>query len=246
MTRKWKWLAGLLVGFVLITTLAIMNPVLAGKTASNSAGSEPAQYRPQNAGNGAAAPAPAESRTAADLFQVDTIPAYYNIQLRIDTIEGESLFQHPDGEGWIDVLSFRWGLSQPLLAASARAGAASGGKVAVETLDFTHLLDKASPKLMTACAKGEHLREAVLELWALGSEPQKFYELKLNDVIVSSVDLAGMSYMPPAGDVSQVSALSPYRPSENVALNFSKIEWTWHAGPRSEAVYVKYGFAQLL
>jgi type VI secretion system secreted protein Hcp len=53
-------------------------------------------------------------------------------------------------------------------------------------------IDKASPLLMRACAKGEHIKEVKLEVAKLTPDGQvNFWEITLKDVIISSYDSSG-------------------------------------------------------
>jgi type VI secretion system secreted protein Hcp len=80
---------------------------------------------------------------------------------------------------------------------------------------MVHTLDKASPKLVLSCCKGEHIPEVKIELCRATLDKQKYMEYKLSDVIVSSVK-------PSAGTLT-----GQVRPLEEVSFNYGKIEWTY-------------------
>ena len=68
----------------------------------------------------------------------------------------------------------------------------------------------ASPKLMAHCASGKHLTDATLTcLRASGETAEKYLEIKLTDVVISSYQTGGSD-----GDL----------PIETMTLNFAKIE----------------------
>ena len=122
--------------------------------------------------------------------------------LKIQGIPGESSDSKHKDE--IDILSFQWGVSQ----VGAEFGGA--GKVSVQDFSFTHVLDKASPKLFLACVTGEHIKEAMLTVRKAVADRDQLEYLKygLSDILVTKVEQAGSS--------------DP--PMESVSLNFIKFE----------------------
>lgn len=127
--------------------------------------------------------------------------------LKIDGIEGESMDAKHKGE--IDLESWSWGESN---AGSHAAGGGGGaGKVAMQDFHFVMKINKASPKLMGACATGEHLKKATLICRKAGKEQQEFLKIVFSDLLISSYQTGGSSH----GDVL---------PTEQISLNFSKIE----------------------
>lgn len=81
----------------------------------------------------------------------------------------------------------------------------------MQDLHITKKIDKASPKLMLACADGEHLKKATLTCRKAGTEQQEFLKYTLSDVLVSSYQTGGHS----TGDTI---------PLDQVSLNFAKVE----------------------
>ena len=75
---------------------------------------------------------------------------------------------------------------------------------------FTMKVNKASPKLMLACATGKHIKETVLVVRKAGGSGDELMRVKLHDVLVSSYQIGGSG-----SDV----------PTEELSLNFSKIEF---------------------
>ena len=73
------------------------------------------------------------------------------------------------------------------------------------------LVNKASPKLFLACAKGEHFKEVVLAVRRTGASPAEFLKWRFTDVLISSYQTAGDS---------ATGAL----PVDDASLKFSKIE----------------------
>jgi type VI secretion system secreted protein Hcp len=128
--------------------------------------------------------------------------------VKFDGIEGES--QDSQHQKEIELLSINWGADQS--GTSGYGGGAGGGKVAMRDINMTKRFDKASPKLMLACCKGDHIRNAVITLRKAGGEQQEYMFIKLNDVIISSVSAGGSSE---GGDDI---------PLEELSVNFGKIE----------------------
>ena len=125
--------------------------------------------------------------------------------LKLDGIEGESTDAKHKGELVLE--SFGWGVSQ---AASAGAGGGRGsGKAQFQELVVVLRTSKASPKLFSACATGQHLKSAVLTARKAGKAPLEFLTITLGDVLVSSFQETGS-----AGEV----------PLETVSLTYAKVE----------------------
>ena len=128
--------------------------------------------------------------------------------LKLDGIDGESVDDKHKGE--IEITSWSWGLSQ-----TAHAGGGGGGAGKSVPLDFTfgHRIDKASPKLMLACATGQHIKQATLTCRKAGGQQQEYIKIRLEDCIVSSVALS-------AHDRDTL-------PTEQFSLNFVKIDFSY-------------------
>jgi type VI secretion system secreted protein Hcp len=105
----------------------------------------------------------------------------------IDTIKGES--QDDKHKDEIEVFSWTWGLSQS--GPMAQGGGGGRSKASFQDLNFTHHVDKASPLLMLACAKGEHIKEATITVRKGGDDQQEYLVIKMTDVLVTSVSTSG-------------------------------------------------------
>lgn len=127
--------------------------------------------------------------------------------LKLDGIEGESTDAKHKNE--IEVLSYRWGVSQQ--GTSGTGGGAGAGKAAFDDLQFVARPQRSSPKLFVACASGKHLKQGVLTVRKGGAKKFEFLKLTLSDVLVSSYEQAGPD------DEADGS------PLEEVALSFAKI-----------------------
>lgn len=127
--------------------------------------------------------------------------------LKIEGVDGESSDDRHKNE--IALLSFSWGEAQ--LTPTGGGGGGGAGKATMQDFHFTMLVNKASPRLFLACAKGEHFKTAVLSVRRAGAALTDFLKWQLSDVLVSSYQTAGEL----AG-----SAL----PADHVSLGFGKIE----------------------
>ena len=109
-----------------------------------------------------------------------------SIFARIGTIQGES--QDAKHKDEIEVLSWSWGVSQ---SGTMVHGGGGEGKASFQDFNFTHYVDKASPVLMTACATGEHVKDATITVRKDGKGPLEYLVIKMSDVLVTSVSTSG-------------------------------------------------------
>ncbi|MGH9369721.1 MAG: Hcp family type VI secretion system effector [Thermoanaerobaculia bacterium] len=126
--------------------------------------------------------------------------------LKLDGVPGESADDKHKGE--IDVESWSWGATQA--GTMDRGGGGGAGKIQMQDFHFVMKVNKATPKLMLACAKGEHIPNAVFVARKAGGKQEEYLNLKFGDVMVSSYQTGG--------SVGQVI------PMDQISLNFSKIE----------------------
>lgn len=129
--------------------------------------------------------------------------------LKIDGIEGES--QDAKHQKEIDVESWSWGETQT--GTHAAGGGGGAGKVQMQDFHFVMRVNKASPKLMLACATGEHIKETTLTCRKAGGDQQEYLTIKFSDLMVSSYQTGGS-----AGDAV---------PIDQISLNFAKIEYEY-------------------
>jgi type VI secretion system secreted protein Hcp len=130
-----------------------------------------------------------------------------DIFMKIGDIKGESNDDKHKGE--IEVLSWSWGATQ---TGSMAYGSGGGtGKVNFQDLVFTHHLDKASPVLYQSCAGGDHIKEATLVQRKAGKGQQEFLVIKMNDVLITTVQVSD-------------HASDGGAPVEQVGLQWSKID----------------------
>jgi type VI secretion system secreted protein Hcp len=131
-----------------------------------------------------------------------------DIFAKIGDIKGESLdVKHKDE---IEVLSFSWGVTNAGVIGSGGGGGA--GRATFQDLSIVHKIDKATPRLLEACATGGHLKDATITRRKAGKGQQEYLIIKMNDVIVTGVAL---------GDSGGEAG------SETVSLAFAKVDFEY-------------------
>ena len=126
-------------------------------------------------------------------------------------IKGESRDKVQGPKGDIDVLSWSWGMSQS--GTTHMGGGGGAGKANFQDLSFTKYADSASNGLMTALAKGSHIPKCVLLVRKAGEGQQKYIQITLEEVLVTSVSLGGSG--------------GEDRFTESVTLNFGKVTYDY-------------------
>lgn len=132
--------------------------------------------------------------------------------LMLDGIKGES--QDDKHKDEIDIESFSWGMSQS--GSGHRGGGQGTGKVDVNDITITKIIDKSSPSLMLACANGKHIPKGKITVRKAGENPLDYFTIDLEGILVSGYQTAG-------------SEGANERPAENISLNFVKVKieyWT--------------------
>ncbi len=128
--------------------------------------------------------------------------------LKIEPIKGETRDKDASKVGTIDVLAWSWGMSN---SGTTHVGGGGGaGKVNVQDLSLTKYIDSASPSLQLACCNGKHFDEATITVRKAGETPLVYLTIKMTEVLVTSVSTGGSG--------------GEDRLTENVSLNFSKVE----------------------
>ncbi len=130
--------------------------------------------------------------------------------LKLYGIDGESMDAKHKNE--IDLMSWSWGETQS--GTFAFGGGGGAGKVSMQDFNFVMRANKSSPKLLLACATGEHIKSAVLTCRKAGKEQQEYLKIKFSDCLVSSFQTGG-------------SGGSDIVPCDQISLNFAKIEYEY-------------------
>ncbi|MGB9605218.1 MAG: Hcp family type VI secretion system effector [Bryobacteraceae bacterium] len=130
--------------------------------------------------------------------------------LKIDGIEGES--QDSKHKGEIEIES--WSFGEVQTGTASHGGGLGAGKVQMQDFNFVMKVNKASPKLFLACARGDHIKSAVLTCRKAGKDQQEYLKVTFSDILVSSFQTSG-------------AASSDMLPMDQISLNFSKIEFEY-------------------
>lgn len=126
--------------------------------------------------------------------------------LKIDGVQGESTDAKHKGE--IDVFSWSWGESNPVIPEPDGAGMRTG-KPNVSSLNLMTRFSKASPVLLEACLTGQRFATAVLTGRNAGGKAGfEYLTFSLSEVAVESIQESASA----GGDDS---------PTESVSLAFA-------------------------
>jgi type VI secretion system secreted protein Hcp len=112
-----------------------------------------------------------------------------------------------DTIGQIEILDLSTGATSSGL--NTGGGGGGSGKVTFQDLQFTKVTDATSPKLLLACATGQHIKNASLTYTSRRGSPTIQYDLE--DVLVTSFS---------------IDQNPSDRPTETVTVTYSKIKLT--------------------
>lgn len=107
---------------------------------------------------------------------------------KYDGFDGESKDENHDK--WIDVLSIDWGASQPTAGASGMSRRRGGAEV--EDMVITFQYEKAAPKLVERCLKGQVIPKLEIELVGVfGGSRATYLRYELKNVMITGYDISG-------------------------------------------------------
>lgn len=114
--------------------------------------------------------------------------------LKLDGIKGESTdAKHKDE---IDVESFSWGINATDEKGDVR------GKPEISDFKFVMQMSKASPKLMEACATGQHIKSATLTGRRSGDSQLEFIKVELDQILIGLYQVGGGGESLPMEEIS--------------------------------------------
>jgi type VI secretion system secreted protein Hcp len=149
--------------------------------------------------------------------------------LKIDGIQGES--QDKVHKNEIQIESFSWG--QTNAGTAATGGGMGAGRVQMQDFHFVMGVNKASPKLILACATGEHIKNAILVCRKAGKEQQEYLKITFSDLLISSYQTGGSGVVP----------------TDQISFNYSKLEYEYKEqkadGTLGGAVKAMYDLKQI-
>jgi type VI secretion system Hcp family effector len=142
----------------------------------------------------------------------------YDFELDQGSVSVPASGEHDDGDDADQTISFdagasyvpisdvQWGLSRAM---------GGGGPAAADSLSFVMSVNKASPALMLACAKGEHIPEVILTLHrTVDGRREAYLQITMTDVLISSFQSGG-------------SSVGDNVPTDQVSINFTKVEFNY-------------------
>jgi type VI secretion system secreted protein Hcp len=132
-----------------------------------------------------------------------------NAYLNVSGVTGPSTSK----PGYIDILSFSWGVSQTAVYGAGASGKESkAGRADFSNLTIMKVLDATTPLLADHCASGDIL-PAVFIVYdkPVGDKQQDYFRIYLKDALVTSVQLSG----------------SNENPSESVSFAFQGVEYAY-------------------
>ncbi|MGD9009861.1 MAG: type VI secretion system tube protein Hcp [Desulfobacteraceae bacterium] len=129
--------------------------------------------------------------------------------MQLDGIEGES--SDAKYKGWIEISDCNMEIMQNVSTTASSVGGASAARADFSNLRFTKLMDKSSPQLALACAKGTHFNTVRVEFCRAGSEKITFMAIKLTDCLISTVTMNAGGHFP----------------TETIHLDYGAINWTY-------------------
>lgn len=126
-------------------------------------------------------------------------------------IKGESQDKVQGPRGDIDVLAWSWGMSQS--GTTHLGGGGGSGKASFQDISITKYVDASSQAIMNHLAKGSHIDKCVLLVRKAGEGQQKYIEITMEEVIVTSLSTGG------SGGQDLLT--------ENISLNFAKVAFSY-------------------
>lgn len=117
-----------------------------------------------------------------------------NAYLYVDGINGPSTSK----TGFIDVLSFSWGVSQTTTYGAGASGKESkAGRADFSNLTIMKVLDKTTPYLCDHCASGNILPKVyILYDKPVGDKQADYFRVYIKDALITSVSLSGSNENP--------------------------------------------------
>jgi len=147
--------------------------------------------------------------------------------LKLTGIDGES--QDKNHKGWIDIYGFSHGAVNK---GTSHAGGGSGaGKVQMGDFHFQMYVNKASPKLLLACANGEPFKQAILVCRKAGKDQQEYLKYTFSDLLISHFQTGAGTLVTPEMTAEATAKRGAEAvnvvPMDDIAFNYSKIEYEY-------------------
>ncbi|WP_311971650.1 type VI secretion system tube protein Hcp [Pseudomonas baltica] len=150
--------------------------------------------------------------------------------MKIDGIAGEA--KDSDHKEWIEITGYSFGNTQPTTLTATSAGGATSGRTQLADFHVSKRLDFASVKLFGESCAGKHIKEVTIAVHRAGGEKLKYFEIVLEEVIISSYTQIAQDGIP----------------LESIQFNYGRIKTTYTQQRRSdggEAGNVAAGWDQI-
>lgn len=136
-----------------------------------------------------------------------------NVVIEIDAIPGESTLAM--SKTGIELFSFSHGVAMGISASNSGVGR-TFGRAVHQDMTIAKRLDKTSPTLNFYCSAGKTIKSAVIRVFAAADDgkPVEYYNIKMTDLILTSVAVGGGG---------------SDRPTESISFNYNEITWTYVA-----------------
>ncbi len=129
------------------------------------------------------------------------------IYVKYEGIDGEAT--HETHKKWLDVGSIQWGVGRAISTPSGSTANREASEPSVSEVTITKLMDSSSPKLFTESCTGAVGKKVEIHLVTTGSPGNTYVQYTLTNALLSSYSMSS------GGD----------RPSESIAISFSKLEF---------------------
>jgi type VI secretion system secreted protein Hcp len=137
----------------------------------------------------------------------------WDMFMQIDGIKSDST--DDKHKQWIEVISYKNGVTQPVGGSVSAQGAHTGGRADHDDFIFTKRLDSATPILYQYCCTAKHIPNIKFELCRAMGDKTTFMVYTFKDSIIAGVHTTG------------TGAGNDPLPIEDVALKYGEIRWEY-------------------
>jgi type VI secretion system secreted protein Hcp len=114
--------------------------------------------------------------------------AQTNVYLKLQDVDGES--QDTDHDKWIEVMSWSWGVDNPVSFALAQGGQSTQAHVG--SMNIQCIMDLSTVTAFKNATTGKHVDTGTLSCMKLdGDQRVEYFKVDLTNVMVSSVQYSG-------------------------------------------------------
>jgi type VI secretion system secreted protein Hcp len=150
----------------------------------------------------------------------------FDIYLKLAGFKGEVTASNYRDD--IAVLSYQQGIVNPTQP-GAGGGGGAGGRPTFSDVRFRKPLDRSTPRLMVACASGQHVAQARFAFVRVSSgAPNEFYRVTLTNVVITGINqIAGDGTQYPLSFNALDAGSDTGGILEEISLSYVKIVWEY-------------------